>query len=246
MPSSQTFHWLRDPSEKTANLPPDALARYQADRQLFPPEQYLWANGLTRDGVWRYMRSSEKESAMGFPEGFTHSAWLTSDATRDVQEFELCRLDLLGQSLHVGLLKVFTQQLFHPSGTMQCETNVAEAAGASYEDDVMERLVRAFSARQHHRGRLIKHLSPSGPPTHGPLSALRPHWWKWRIVISSRWKYADHINALELQAHLASLRWRTRTPQCVGVRSLHILDSGCSGYPCQGPVSIITSLPCRQ
>ena len=108
---------------------------------------------------------------------------------------------------------------------MQCETNVAEAAGASHEDDVMERLVRAISARQHHRGRLIKHLSPSGPPTHGPLSALRPYWWKWRTVISSRWKYADHINALELQAHLASLRWRTRTPQCVGVRSLHILDS---------------------
>ena len=57
-------------------------ARYQADRQLFPPEQYLWANGLTRDGAWRNMRSSEKESAMGFPEGFTLSAWLTSDATR--------------------------------------------------------------------------------------------------------------------------------------------------------------------
>ena len=37
-------------------------------------------------------------------------SWLTS--TRDVQGFELCRLDLLGQSLHVGLLKVFTQQLF--------------------------------------------------------------------------------------------------------------------------------------
>ena len=59
---------------KTASLPPEALARYQADRQLFPPEQYLSAHGLTRNGAWRYMRSSEKESAMGFPEGFTLSA----------------------------------------------------------------------------------------------------------------------------------------------------------------------------
>ena len=60
-----------------------------------------------------------------------------------------------------------------------------------------------------------------------PTGHCRPsgHWWKWRTVISSRWNYADHINALELQAHLTSLRWRTRTPQCVGVRSLHILDS---------------------
>ena len=99
-------------AEKIAGLPPDALARYQADRQLFPPEQYLWANGLTRNGAWRYMRSSEKESTMGFPEGFTLSAWLTRDSTRDVQGFEICRLDLLGQSIHVGLLKVFTQQLF--------------------------------------------------------------------------------------------------------------------------------------
>ena len=40
-------------AEKIAGLPPDALARYQADRQLFPPEQYLWANGLTRNGAWR-------------------------------------------------------------------------------------------------------------------------------------------------------------------------------------------------
>ena len=200
---------------KTASLPPDALARYQADRHLFPPEQYLWANGLTRDGAWRYLRSSEKESVMGFPEGFTLSAWLTSDATRDVQGFELCRLDLLGQSLHVGLLRVFMQQLFPPSGTMQV-TNVARAAGASSENDVMEFLVRAISARQHHRGRLIKHFPPSGPPTHGPLTALQPHWWKWRTVISSRWKYTDHINTLELQAPRqsalahedAAVRWR--------------------------------------
>ena len=165
-----------------------------------------------------------KESTMGFPEGFTLSAWLTRDSTRDVQGFEICRLDLLGQSIHVGLLKVFTQQLFLPSETLRI-TDVARAAGASSENIVMESLVQAISARQHHRGRLIKHLSPSGPPTHGPLTALRPHWWKWRTVISSRWKYTDHITALELQAHLASLRWRTRTPQCVGVRSLHILDS---------------------
>ena len=214
---------------KTASLPPDALARYQADRQLFPPEQYLWANGPTRDGAWRYMRSSEKESAMGFPEGFTLSAWLTRDSTQDVQGFELCRLDLLGQSLHVGLFKVFTQQLFPPSGTMQRETNVAEAAGASSEDDVMERLVRAISTRQHHRGRLIKHLSPSGPPTHGPSPVHRPHQC-FRIASTSRQSALAHEDA--------AVRWRA-------LASYPRL-SGCSGYPCQGPVSIVASLPCRQ
>ena len=199
-------------AEKIAGLPPDALARYQADRQLFPPEQYLWANGLTRNGAWRYMRSSEKESTMGFPEGFTLSAWLTRDSTRDVQGFEICRLDLLGQSIHVALL------LFPPSETLRV-TDVASSAGASSENVVMESPGRAISARQHHRGRLIKHLSPSGPPTHGRLTALRPHWLKWRTVIFSRWKYTDHITALELQAHFANLRWRTRMLHCIGVRS---------------------------
>ena len=73
VPSSRNFPLDSRPecAGKTASLPPDALARYQADRQLYPPEQYLWASGLTRDAAWRYMRSSEKESAMGFPEGFT-------------------------------------------------------------------------------------------------------------------------------------------------------------------------------
>ena len=110
---------------------------------------------------WRYMRSSEKESSMGFPEGFTLSAWLTRDSTRDVQGFEICRLDLL-------------EQLFPPSEILRI-TDVARAAGASSENIVMESLVQAISARQHHRGRLIKHLSPSDPPTHGPLTAFRPH-----------------------------------------------------------------------
>ena len=197
---------------KTASLPPDALARYQADRQLFPPEQYLWANLLTRDGAWRYMRSSEKESAMGFPEGFTLSAWLTSDATRDVQGVEFCRLDLLGQSLHVGLLKVFTQQLFPPSGTMQRETNVAEAAGASSEDDVMERLVRAISQRSTHQTPLpFGPANPRaivGPPTPlvemadsylQPLELCRPHQC-FRIASTSRQSALAHEDAV--------VRWR--------------------------------------
>ena len=51
------------------------------------------------------------------------SAGLTSGATRDVQGFELCQLGF------VGLFKVFTQQLFAPSGTIQRVSNVAAAAG---------------------------------------------------------------------------------------------------------------------
>ena len=76
------------------------------------------------------------------------------------------------------------------------------------------KLVRAISALQHHRGR----------------------WWKWATVISSRWNHANHVNSLKLQAHLASLRWRTRTPQCVAVRSFHVLDS-------QVALSILTKGP---
>ena len=87
VPSSRTFRWIRDPS---------VLGRLQACRQTRWRVTRLTVScslqnnifgrmGSLGDGAWRYMRSSEKESAMGFPEGFTLSAWLTSDVTRDVQ-----------------------------------------------------------------------------------------------------------------------------------------------------------------
>ena len=91
------------------------------------------------------------------------------------------------------------------------ETNVAGAAGATSEDDVMQRLVFAISARQHHRGRLIKHLSPSaivGPPaplvemadSHlQPLELRRPHQC-FRITSTSRQSAMAHANA--------AVRWR--------------------------------------
>ena len=123
------------------------------------------------------------------------STGLTGDATPDVQGSELRPFGF------IGLHKVFTQQLFAPLVTTQRERNEAEAAGARSADVVVERLGRAISALQHHRG----------------------HRWKWTTVISNRWNHAIHDNSLQLQTHLASLRSRTRMQHAV--RSLHDLDS---------------------
>ena len=92
-------------------------------------------------------------------------------------------------------------QLDSPKQSKENECIEAEAAGARSEDVVVERLGRAISALQHHRG----------------------HRRKLATVISNRWNHADHDNSLQLQTHLASLRSRTRMQHAV--RSLHDLDS---------------------
>ena len=143
------------------------------------------------------------------------STRLTSDATRDVQESELCSFGV------IGLHKVFAQQLFAPLVTLQRERNEAEAAGARSEDVVVDHLGRDISALQHHRG----------------------HRWKWATVISNRWNHADHNTSLQLQAHLASLCSRTRMQRAV--RSLHDFDSQVAwGYSFREPVFNATFLPC--
>ena len=77
-----------------------------------------------------------------FPLDSLHaSTRLTSESTRDVQEFELCPFGV------IGLHKVFAQHLFAPLVTLQRERNEAEA-----ENVVVERLGRANSTLQHHRG----------------------------------------------------------------------------------------------
>ena len=161
VPSSRTFRWIRGPS---------VLGRLQACRQTRWRVIRLTVSCSLQSNIFGRMGSlgtvlgaicdlPKRKVPWAFPKA-SHFQ-LGSPAMLH----EMCRgssfVDLTCWVNHFMLAssKFLRSSSFSPSGTMQRETNVAEAAGASSEDDVMERFVRAISARQHHRGRLIKHLS---------------------------------------------------------------------------------------
>lgn len=62
-------------------------------------------------------------------------------------------------------------------------------------------------------------------PDRLPTGSIDSRQWNWRIVKGWRWRYAHHINKLELEALYQSLRWRSRALRNYDARFLHLTDS---------------------
>ena len=58
-----------------------------------------------------------------------------------------------------------------------------------------------------------------------PRAGIRSRLFNWAIVHGHSWKKPAHINGLELQAVLNSIRWRLRKASCAGHPILHLIDS---------------------
>ena len=87
-------------------------------------------------------------------------------------------------------------------------------------------LPRFFLRRAEYRGSDIRlDTGMLLHPERAPRSTINPHLWKWKTVQRWRWNHKDHINLLELQAYLRTLKWRVRSKRCFKIRFLHLLDS---------------------
>ena len=58
-----------------------------------------------------------------------------------------------------------------------------------------------------------------------PRSGLRARLFHWSILHGYAWKEKAHINSLELQAVLNSIKWRLRKASRAGQKVLHLIDS---------------------
>ena len=112
-------------------------------------------------------------------------------------QHEMCKSS---NFVHSASLVTFTASLC-PIGNIAKGTQRSRSSSYTLRNVVVERLGRANSALQHHRG----------------------HRQKWATVISNRCNHADHGTSIQLQTHLASLCLRTRMYHAV--RSLHDFDS---------------------
>lgn len=90
-------------------------------------------------------------------------------------------------------------------------------------------LIFRLSRGSSYKGNDIRIL-PGGllDTTSFPRRAFPSKWWRWRTVISFRFRHAfgkEHINVLELRAALSAFKWRARKSKNLGTRFLHLLDS---------------------
>ena len=79
--------------------------------------------------------------------------------------------------------------------------------------------------RVSHRGGEWKNaFEPGATPCRWPLLSVPIAWWSWNVCLSYRASGA-HINALELRAVLATVKWLTRQKGVCKANIVHFIDS---------------------
>eukprot|EP00971_Amphidinium_carterae_P352311 6492539-Amphidinium_carterae.1 len=58
-----------------------------------------------------------------------------------------------------------------------------------------------------------------------PRASVDPRWWDWHVALSYPLD-GEHINALEMRAVVMMHRWRLRHGHAIGLRYVHLVDSG--------------------
>eukprot|EP00435_Cladocopium_sp_Y103_P013721 s1034_g3.t1 len=210
----------------------DTLARWEADSFRYPPYQYLPGNCLVnRAGVLRLPNIEEKELMMGMPLGYTSSC-LPKSQRKSTSHDDL-RHTLVGNAWCIPVVGWLVSQLLGPMGLSEILSpqQVMDRLDPQKTMDVRSRLLRRMlkpvggpmvTTPEGDLEKLLSRLvsakgedillSSSSDQIHN-FQRLRQtvpaRLWKWKIISGWRWSHGkEHINALELRALEATIRWR--------------------------------------
>ena len=225
------------------------LARWKADEHRYPPYVYRDQFCLTRQGNEHRLPSvAEKEVIMGFPLHYTASC--SPKGQQQGSGYSDIRSTLLGNSWHVVVVAALLRTLFHPLGltpvtSIQSILDQAKPGGAKHlasflqrlplqqerksvdhihEVDLAKKLVGFVSIKG--EDLLLQAASENQVKFHRLRSSVPARLWRWRTVSGWKWKFPGfHINGLELQAVLTSIKWRLTRKRHHGCRFIHLTDS---------------------
>jgi len=248
---------LRPPDRPAgvARCDESAIARWRSDSFRFPPYQYKLDNLLeSEDGDLRYCNATERCLLLGFGFGHTAFAMSASQAKGHEQELEDLQLSLCGDSFSMLSFGWLVSQLYWrwirsrtPSEVIQ---RMGLAPGCSLQADVAAPLQRRLSygpepdravTMDELTAQLSRHVNHTGADVSISLGtpfsdkssnhlSLRADWWTWRILFTTRWRFPNHINYLEMKMILQSVRWRARSSSSLCSRWLHLSDSMVCNY----------------
>ena len=234
---------------------PACCERWQSDRFRFPPYQYLLEHLLVnKEGDLRYPNAGERERLLGFGCSHTMFAWPANKVKGAERDFEDIRLSLCGDSFSMLSFGWVISQLCKPYRTPLAPAMIIARMGLApgcglaghLAAPIQKRLCygpppdTAVAAAQltAHLSRHVNHtgsdvsLALGVPFTNKGAShvTLRADWWTWRILFTTKWKFHNHINYLEMKMILQSIKWRARFGSSCNSRWLHLSDSMVSNY----------------
>ncbi len=236
------------------------VARWRADEYRYPPYQYKEQYLLTKGRVWRLLSPPERELLLGYGIGHTRSCLSASDIKGHEQRYEDIRCSLLGDSFSVYSFvmwavalsfhfapRVAYSHLAHRAGLapgfrapwrlvapISRSLNYGNILSSSVSQPSVETLNRILLRRTNHTGSDVRIISGEVlNPKCYPRQAVASKWWNWEPVAKVRWARAEHINSLELEAILLTLKYYVLNLQVSNSRIFHLTDS----YVCMSIVA---------
>ncbi|CAK0793653.1 unnamed protein product, partial [Prorocentrum cordatum] len=227
-----------------ARASPEAKARWKKDDHRYHVGLYERACLLQHEATMelRPPTAKEGEVLLGYDRGYTECAVKDGSGSSS----ETARCFLLGNSFsvyavtwllqHALVADEYQPRLWGPQALCRigrCRTPWNDNAVYHQSDNYQyqpeaEQLARHYLSIAERGGtdvRLDVHL----PFRHRAWRrvSLEPNVWTWKVISSYRWRagIGKHINALEIQAAVNTIKWRLRSGQGHPRRMLHLIDS---------------------
>ena len=187
----------------------------------FSPYQFRKHNMVLdrRSGCWNPPSSRTPELLMVFQANATCLSGGGAGKKQDADASKDIRQSLLDDAMHVGVVAVLPSAPLTLSQLAFPEPSTRRHAE--------ERLVKAYLARQGHRGTEIRvEAGPERSRTKLGRQELPTSSWRWMDMISAAWHLpGEHVNTLERRALTLAPRWRAKSVKHRHKKFIHLRDS---------------------
>ena len=197
---------------------------------------------------------------MGYGIGHTRPCLSASEAKGQEQRFEDIRCSLLGDSFSIFSFVLWAVALSYTYAPRVAYSHLARRAGLAPGFRAPWRLVAPISRqlsygkisppnsslfsvealnrlllrRTNHTGSDVRIISGEVlNPKCFPRQSVASKWWSWEPVAKVRWSREEHINSLELEAILLTLKYYVQNMQITQSRIFHLTDS----YVCMSVIA---------
>lgn len=237
-----------------------AVSRWRADSFRYPPYQYKHQYLITTKQSWRLLSPPERELLLGYGIGHTRSCLSASEQKGQEQKYEDIRCTLLGDSFSIFSFVMWAVALSYSYAPRVPYTHLAHRAGlapgfrapwrlvapisrklnygnisvAPRSSPTVDTLNRILLRRTNHTGSDVRIISGEIlNPKCFPRQAVASKWWSWEPMAKVRWSKNEHINSLELEAIVLTVKYYIKNLQVTNSRIFHLTDS----YVCMSIVA---------
>ena len=229
------------------------LKRWEEDQFRYPPYQYDWKFVISDSHSWRLLSAEEKELLLGY--GFEHTKpiWSASKAKQQKQAYDDARHCSLGESFSIysfvmvayAFCRSYLPQIHYSHLAKRMGMAPGFAAPLRVTCELSRELkygsgqipTKIFNHGMSLFNRLLlrktNHTGSDVRLTTGqlisqkvfPRQSVAAAWWIWKDVRTKRWTFKSHINVLELQMILESVRFQVERLKTADARIFHLADS---------------------